>query len=364
MNLDADDVSFRIPSDWVEAQVWHDYVQALGNREVRPWWNLFDIGGTSFDAIVILSRVTDAVGVHVPLTDFLRSPTVQDLARLVRDALRSDGAPAGLSPGAAELHGRERIPVLLPHGRVGVFVRLLGDQAQQVVVAVPPPTEVRDEDLEPHELWLDYPASVREWLSESDTVASYCAAAPLAIETAVRRLRAGRTVKQLILLDPALEPHVRSVPLWQILELREEDLPRNPAMTRTLHEIDQHRWRGSSADMRRLPELLQALEPCVDDLCRLQGRFTLREQERHEIYAHFEAYIRLIVAISRYPSQPLDVPITLVASQRYGDDGIEKFCDWAGRDRRSLTVVHADGDHYSFLFSEQVNNLLSARLGG
>jgi acyl transferase domain-containing protein/acyl carrier protein len=85
------------PADGLEKQIadiWHDVlgVDGIGANE-----NFFNLGGNSLTATLIVARLREATGCHLPLRKFFESPTVGQLAKVVGD-LQSGSIAAADAP--------------------------------------------------------------------------------------------------------------------------------------------------------------------------------------------------------------------------------------------------------------------------
>jgi thioesterase domain-containing protein/acyl carrier protein len=355
------DPNSRVPIDVVESTIWFIVEQTL-RTSVRPWENLLEIGATSIDALRIIGRVAEETGVKVALERFLLRPTVQDLARLARE---KRGAGDG---GSRSWDGdlSRQVPLLLPFGRVSVILSLLPPTAQAVVCTVEPPDVREDSPLvSVSDLLAQYPAPVRRWLSESPVVAAYSVAADLAIEAVARRERQGRPVRRLILVDPALQPHVRSARMSQLLELSSEDLRNNPDLLKVLDDIDE--FRRTSVDRRRadqLPELLSALKPHVELFARLDDNFELHDSERALLFRDYASFFRLMVAASQHEPPTIDAPVTVVVSSQYERQGGGRVLEQCRSFFHGpVELLRVPGDHFTALLSPELAELFANALG-
>lgn len=349
----------RVPIDVVESTIWSIVEQTL-DSSVRPWENLLEIGGTSIDAVRIVGRVAEQTGVKVALERFLLRPTVQDLARLVRQAQRAGGTRASDD----DLAGQ--VPLLIPFGRVSVILGLLPPAARAMVRTVEPPDVREDSPLvSVPDLLAQYPPSVRHWLSESPVVAAYSVAADLATEAVALREREGRPVQRLILVDPALQPHVLSARMSSLLELTSQDLRTKPDLVEVLDEIDE--FRRTPADRRRaerLPQLLSALKPHVELFARLQDDIELHDSERTLLFRDYASFFRLMVAASQHEPPAINAPVTVVVSSQYERQGGGRVLEQC----RSafdgpVDLLRVPGDHFTALLAPEVAELLANALG-
>ena len=91
------EVSVRGPRDAVDATLLSLWQQALGSTRFGIDDNFFELGGHSLLASQVLSRLSDACGVDVPLGRFFERPTIAELAEVVA-AARVDGVHQARPP--------------------------------------------------------------------------------------------------------------------------------------------------------------------------------------------------------------------------------------------------------------------------
>ena len=87
---DAEFVPPRGPIETGLAEIW---TELLGGDSVGAHDNFFERGGHSLLAVQLLSRIRHTFDVEASLKDFLESPTVSRLARIVEDALEDGKSP-------------------------------------------------------------------------------------------------------------------------------------------------------------------------------------------------------------------------------------------------------------------------------
>jgi len=78
--LAVDYVAARTPTEEVLAEVW---ARVLGLERVGVTDNFFELGGHSLLATQVVSRLREAFGVELPLSDLFDHPTIDELATLV-----------------------------------------------------------------------------------------------------------------------------------------------------------------------------------------------------------------------------------------------------------------------------------------
>src|SRR5262249_29729230 len=81
------------PRDALEHRLLHAWEEALGIRGIGVTDNFFQLGGHSLSAARLCARLEKELGRDVSLSTFFLAPTVEDLARVLRD----DGSIASRS---------------------------------------------------------------------------------------------------------------------------------------------------------------------------------------------------------------------------------------------------------------------------
>jgi amino acid adenylation domain-containing protein len=94
------------PRDEVEQRLASIWGTVLGLKEVSVRSSFFDVGGHSMLAMQMVAQIESAFGVKVPVAQFYSSPTIEELARLVR---QDSGTSAAKRPSSL-------LVPLQPHG--------------------------------------------------------------------------------------------------------------------------------------------------------------------------------------------------------------------------------------------------------
>ncbi|HEY0734807.1 MAG TPA: amino acid adenylation domain-containing protein [Herpetosiphonaceae bacterium] len=76
---------FVAPRDQLEQQLATIWQELLGREPIGVTANFFDLGGTSFLAVRLLTLIQQVFGHSLALTDFFAQPTIEQLARVVRE---------------------------------------------------------------------------------------------------------------------------------------------------------------------------------------------------------------------------------------------------------------------------------------
>jgi iturin family lipopeptide synthetase A len=78
------------PGDDTENAIAGVWRQLFGYREIGKQDDFFELGGDSLKAVTAISRIHRAINVEIPLTEFFKRPTVEQLALYVRQADKSN----------------------------------------------------------------------------------------------------------------------------------------------------------------------------------------------------------------------------------------------------------------------------------
>ncbi|HZF08986.1 MAG TPA: amino acid adenylation domain-containing protein, partial [Thermoanaerobaculia bacterium] len=87
----GDEVAPRTPYEELVAQIWEEL---LGREQVGVTESFFELGGHSLLATQVISRVSEAFQVELPLRQLFENPTVESLARAIEQAQREGRAMA------------------------------------------------------------------------------------------------------------------------------------------------------------------------------------------------------------------------------------------------------------------------------
>ena len=76
---------FVPPTDSLEAQLTQLWAEVLGVQAVGATDNFFELGGQSFLVLSLLARIKTVLGKELPVATIFRTPTVREMASLLRD---------------------------------------------------------------------------------------------------------------------------------------------------------------------------------------------------------------------------------------------------------------------------------------
>ena len=193
------------PAGSLEAQLIEVWQQLLGVRALGVSDDFFELGGDSLTAARMLQQVGDLTGCALPLTTLYESPTVEGLARMLRE--RGERSLDVTAPALMLNRGGDRTPLFLFHGMLtgGAFyalrlARRLG--SRQPVHVIHPFTGVSSPIPSTIEAMVDAHLDLVRGLQPRGPyrLAGYCNGGLVAYETARRLRDAGETVELLALI--------------------------------------------------------------------------------------------------------------------------------------------------------------------
>ena len=197
------------PAGTLEAQLADLWQALLGGRPVGAGDDFFELGGDSLSAARMIQQVADLTGCALPLTALYESPTIEGLARLIRD----QGERVDVTAPALTLNrGGDRPALFLFHGMLtgGAFyalrlARRLGPR--QPVHVVHPFTGVTAPIPTTIEAMVDEHIRVVRALQPRGPyrLAGYCNGGLVAYEIARRLRESGEAVELLALIAAAPE---------------------------------------------------------------------------------------------------------------------------------------------------------------
>ena len=293
------DTAYEAPRDAVEremAALWQEVlkVPSVGIRD-----DFFALGGDSIRALQLTLRIRKAFGRELGVDALLSSPTVEELAELVRG--EANVLPASR---VVTLHrGGEGTPLFFFHALGGqVFsyqpiARLLGPD--RPVYAIPA-LGFREGET-PHatvqEMAEDYAERVAEVRPAGPILlGGYCIGGNIALEVARRLREAGREVPLVSVFWSHADNPVSA-------EIYDDATLMMFALAGRSIEIDRHKWAAMSAEQQLVTVVEGAaasgdLNPAVTDID--QARRILR------------VYRANATALSRYPHAPYDGDLALL----------------------------------------------------
>src|SRR5271165_1358009 len=139
-----DDTAVRLSRIWQEL---------LGVEAVSPDQNFFDLGGDSSLAVRMFSQIEKVFGIKLPLATLYEAPTIEELARVLRDGISASGwsplvaiQPTGFRPPFFCIHGAGGTVLMYRElsQHLGDDQPFYGLQAQGLDGSCPPLTRVEE----------------------------------------------------------------------------------------------------------------------------------------------------------------------------------------------------------------------------
>ncbi|MFJ7152772.1 amino acid adenylation domain-containing protein, partial [Streptomyces sp. NPDC100445] len=200
----AESTGFVAPRDDVERRLAEIWAEFFGLAEVGVTAGFFELGGDSLLAVRLMARIARGLGRSLPLATLFARPTIELLARAVRETGAGEDGRAALVP--VRTTG-SRLPLIFVHPVGGdvlcyaELAELLGED-QPFYALQSPDAELADvEDMAAH-----YAAAVREALPEGPyRLGGWSMGGVIALETAARLGAAGAQVDLVAVVD-LLEP--------------------------------------------------------------------------------------------------------------------------------------------------------------
>nr|WP_253900126.1 non-ribosomal peptide synthetase [Corallococcus carmarthensis] len=345
---------FVAPRDALESQLAKVWEDVLGVQPVGVRTSFFALGGHSLLAVRLVAALREQLGREVPLAALFQHPTVEELAKLLRDKTETWSPLVPLEKGDA---GRR--PLFLVHpggGNVLAYpelARLLGPhqpvfglqarglQAGHAVV----------ETVE--EMATLYLSAIRAEQPEGPyLLAGWSLGGVIAFEMA-RQLRAqGQAVGLLALVD-AFVPGVQLPP--GEAQAKDPDGSVRVSFARSV----------AQAFSLPLPMADEALERMDDDAMLeallavgIQARLLEEATGREQLRALFRVYQANLRAMDRYVPSPYDGPaLLLAATEATPTPGVPRHRGWEPWVRGGLDVRDVPGGHHQLMQEPYVQHV-------
>ncbi|RYZ36976.1 MAG: non-ribosomal peptide synthetase, partial [Myxococcaceae bacterium] len=346
---------FVAPRDALEAQLAKVWEEVLGVHPVGVRTSFFALGGHSLLAVRMVAVLRERLGRHVPLAALFQHPTVEELAKLLRDEA---GAWSPLVPLEKGEPGRRPLFLVHPGGgnvlaypelarRLGPGQPVIGIQARGLLAGQPVLETVEAMAA----LYVD---AIRAEQPEGPyLLAGWSLGGVIAYEMA-RQLRAqGQPVGLLALVD-AFVPGVVPPPPGEA-QAKDPDGRVRVAFAQTV----------AAAFSLALPVSDDALEH-MDDEAMLGTLLTLGVQAhlleeatgREQLRALFRVYQANLRAMDRYVPGPYEGPVLLLAAtEARPTPGVPRDRGWAPWVRGGLDVRDVAGGHHQLMQEPYVQHV-------
>ncbi|MFB6630827.1 amino acid adenylation domain-containing protein [Streptomyces sp. NPDC056362] len=201
----AEGAGFVAPRDEVERRLAEIWAEFFGVTEIGVTASFFDLGGDSLLAVRLMARIARGLGRSLPLSTLFARPTIELLARAVREAGSGEVGRGALVPVRT---GGTRTPLVFVHPVGGdvlcyaELAELLGEEQPFYALQLP------DAELDGVEaMAAHYVAAVREALPEGPyRLGGWSMGGVIALEMAAQLTAAGAEVELLTVIDLMVEP--------------------------------------------------------------------------------------------------------------------------------------------------------------
>jgi amino acid adenylation domain-containing protein len=329
------------PRDTLELELAHLWEELLGVQPVGATSHFFELGGHSLLAVRLMATLRERTGRVLPLSALFQAPTVEALARLLRQV------PAPFSPLVPIQRGGEGRPLFCVHpigGNVLCYAelsRLLGPE-QPFYALQAQGLDGQQAPLESIEAMAAlYVEAIRTVQPHGPyQLGGWSLGGVVAFEMARQLQRQGETVELLALIDPT--------PVVPELEQVEPE----PAQLAVLFARDAARLTGQTDWLPESGEPDAVLQSLLAH-GHQTGLFP-RELGVEQLRALFDVFASNLRALLRYRHQPYAGRVTVLrASEDMGGERAEDL-GWGPLASGGLEVADVPGDHYSVLRAPQV----------
>ena len=350
--------------DKLEKHLLNLWAEVLGVEGIGPDDNFFELGGHSLIAMRLFSNIRETFGTRLPLATLFESPTVREMARLLRRQPETDTLR---SPLVAVQPKGTRKPVFFVHGVGGevlCFRQLAaslgndqpfyGLQAKGIDIRDTPDTDVKV-------MAKRYIKAMRVVDPDGPyQLGGFSSGGTIAYEMARQLVESGKSVSRLIILEnappnidntpPLLRPVslwrvVRNLPLWIYDDLMQTDPMHALRRLRGRARITRDLWRSKRTKGKNTVHLAEA------DAQDFLGVTNLSDHRRNFLDTHYQALID-------YTPPAMDIPLSLFISRtrpllyRGGRD-----LGWSQVAKGGVDVTVLPGAHDSMLKEPHVQVL-------
>jgi len=340
------------PRDELEAMLATVWEEVLGTPVGSVRDGFFDLGGHSLLVARVLARIEQHTGVSLPFAVFVEEPSIEHLARSIRDRQGQAPGSAPLAPKSllAIRRGGTRSPLFCVHGAGGNVFNLhdlgrhldpawplFGLQARGVEGVAPPDERIED-------MARAYLAEIRARQAHGPYYLSgYCGGGIVAYEMAQQLLASGEQVPLLALIDtyhPKIPQRARRVQRWAE-KLAAED--------------SASLWRWAQAKVRReLVDLILRMHLWVHERSRAAMPYELRDEWLTRAFVH---------AVGRYVFRPYPGKLTVFRARAVnlllapvGED-----LGWGDLAQGGVDAFEVPGGHRTLMLEPHVQ-VLAAQL--
>jgi amino acid adenylation domain-containing protein len=338
------------PRDHLELQLARIWSEVLGIPNIGLRDNFFELGGHSLTAVRLATRLQNGLSYRIPLAAFFRHPTIEDLARLLRD--QGDRTPEAALV-SIQTRGSKR-PLFWVHpagGNVFSYIHLaqaLGPE--QPFFAFQSKGLTLSQNLGPdniQDIAAEYCAElVRLPVEQPYQLGGWSMGGAVAFEMARQLCIAGCEVSHLFVVDAA-------APGFDADMSAGNEIPAGIAFARELG-IPLHKY---AADVKALANL--GPERQVERIFEWaqEGGLLPSEESQETVARLFKVFRRNLAALDCYSGAPYAGRMTLFRSTDYPGASHHPLLGWDKFVQGGIDLQVMQGDHYSILSAPLVRHL-------
>jgi len=345
------------PRDGVELRLVELWEELLGRRPVGIRDNFFELGGHSLLAVRMVDRVRKMTGQAVPLAALFQTPTVENLAALIREGQRA----VPYSPLAGLRASGSRRPVFCVHAAGGLafyytdVVRHLGSDLPVYGVQARGGYGEGGHLTDIGEMARLYVQAVRGLQPEGPyRLVGYCMGGVVAYEMAQQLVAQGHEVRPLVLINTT-RPHeglpVPQEPGWMLYA--GELVNRGFEPEEFFGELAALEKKAALARLFERAQAAQALPPGLTDLGSFENWLELY---RTNVQLYFG-----------YRPQPYPGRlVVLAAEEQLWEEAQVPAPTWEGLAAGGVEVITVPGNHYTMVkephaaaLAQQLSSLLA-----
>jgi non-ribosomal peptide synthetase component F/thioesterase domain-containing protein len=342
------------PRDELESSLVAIWEDVLGVRPIGIRSPFFKLGGYSLMIVRLFARINKSLGTALPITTIFNAPTVEQLADIVRGrAYYSSLVPvhtAGTRPPFFMIHSYllyQGIPRVLGEDYPFYGLRELETDAEDMTV------EQRAA------AYLDAIRSIQP--AGPYCIGGWCAAGPLAVETARQIAASGEKVGFLVLFD-SWRPGYAAELAKEQAGTKEMTLSARLGRKFRFHR---NRWRDLSTGAR----VRYVAATFTNKFASVRNRFYLKNWAMAEVLCkrfglslpHFMHNVSLTTlnSLKEYKGvQPYSGALTLIrAEQAPYFPGAKEGCGWDAIVKGGVNVLWAPGDHESMFLDPHLQKV-------
>jgi non-ribosomal peptide synthetase component F/thioesterase domain-containing protein/acyl carrier protein len=336
----VEEAGFVPPRDELETRLVTIWESVLGVHGIGIRTNFFTLGGYSLMIVRLFANINRALSVSLPITTIFNAPTVEQLADVIRGRTLCSPLvpvqPSGSKPPFFLIHS-----YLLYGGLPGA----LGDDR--------PFYGLRElnQSMTMEDRVVSYAKEIRSIQPKGPYyIGGWCAAGPLAVETARQLIEAGEEVAMVVLFDSWRPGYAAE------LAAQHKRMPEMALRARVYRKFRYHRLKTQSLSTQA--RLKYAWNAVAEKLSSTRAKLYLRHWGfAQRLFSQFglplpnfmhNVSLQTLEAIRTYNGRPFAGRITLIrATDSVYIPGAEPGCGWGALAGKGIDVEWAPGTHES-----------------